>query len=148
MLDEKAVTSLDSSIKEPAAATPSLTGQAPALIRGEVKQPGAETLTFTGFAPVLGPYEGELALAGATPSMDLSLGVAVTALTLASDAVEANLNYVRAELSSAGSLALASGGGPTLTVSSLFERASDSRFVSLTVDYRIEHIGLAYDTVL
>jgi hypothetical protein len=124
----------------------SLAGKIPALIRDEIKRPGVvPSFALSGQVPIAwtGPYRVRLALSSQAPFVGEGLIPGAYALTLASTEFEAKINDVRFILEGPGLLAL-SGSAPSLSVSSQLDKGSDSRFISLSVEYDIEHIGLSY----
>jgi hypothetical protein len=142
-------TTLDTALAKPAAETLTLSGKTPTVSYNEVKRPTvATTLTFTGYAPVLGPMQGELYLTGAVPLVERGMVITVssTSLTLSTNTLSADVNDVRVIVNGIDTLAIA-GNAPSIAITSQFDSASDSRFVSLTVDYRIEHIGKTWNIV-
>jgi len=123
-----------------------LTGNIPASVYNHITLPTVETLSYTSYIPNQNVGEGELTLTMHAPIVAYVVEPGADALSLTGIVPLADINDVPIQ-TQLGSLSLA-GSAPSLTVSSQLDKGSDSRFISLTVDYRIEHIGFASDYVL
>jgi hypothetical protein len=145
-LDEKIPSITPGIRKYPDEYPASLTGKIPVVSLGEVERPGVvPSFALSGQVPIAwtGPYRVRLTLSGETPLLGKGPIPGAATLTLASTEFPADVNDVRFVLEGPGSLAL-TGSAPSADVSSQLDKGSDSRFISLSVDYNIEHIGMAY----
>jgi hypothetical protein len=145
-LNEKTPNLVPGLVKAPPTYPVSLAGKVPAVLRGEVKRPGVVvSFALSGQVPIAwtGPYRVRLTLSMQAPFVGEGFIPSADTLTLASTEFPADVNDVRFILEGPGSLAL-TGSAPSTDVSSQLDRASDSRFISLSIDYNIEHIGMAY----
>jgi hypothetical protein len=136
-----------------------LTPQDPSIIRSQVRKPAADALSIsqlqpvgsvsavistanealglTGHLPVLGPMEGYLNVTGYAVTLHYTLETPAASVTL--DPKQVAAEY-RTKNPLAAQLSLTGGNAPTLEYST-FLLSNNPRFISLTVNRKIEHIA-------